>query len=250
MTSVRLLILLLFVFHSCAKVEDVPGVASLTLFNATVGMDTLLTNFNGRQKINYAYADRLIFGSYNHLNRKSLRPGLTQLGLYQISDTSEFDHPPFFFELESPLGSIHTLFLTGTKERPDSLLIKENFPVINQVDSVFGLRILNLSPDSPLIYFHIENNEKKFEIHGIGYEQYTGFQMIPAKNGWSDYTVKAFNSATNEQVAELKLLGIGNDGYSKNEWRNHFYSIAFVGELSETGRYAPKLSLIAHTKRY
>src|SRR5690606_35612139 len=102
----------------------------------------------GTNTIYYAQALKLQFGQFQHTRQRiSLRPGETSLGLYQMPDTLPSDNPVYFFRLNKPEGSIHTLFLTGTSENPESILVEENFPVIIKSDSVMAIRFIHLSPN-------------------------------------------------------------------------------------------------------
>src|SRR5690606_34028789 len=133
-------------------------------------------NFRGTAPIRYATGSRLLYGFYlMTYNRTAVPAGHCALGLFMYPDTLADSQPLFLFDLDLPAASIHTLFLTGTVDAPESILVKEELPYYAALDSTMGLRFMNLSPGSMPISVNLKNEEAGSEARELAYKDRTGF---------------------------------------------------------------------------
>ena len=223
---------------SCIKTSTPPGTSSLTLVNATVGADTLMPNLNeGKQPLFfYRYAYSLQYGTYEFNDEMSFYSGPQHLSLYHYPDTSDHSTPVFDLNLNLPVGSIHTLFLTGTLAKPDTMLVTENIPVYAASDSVAGIRFVNLSAGSGAIRINLKGQPAGSEVNGLPYKGITEFRRYPAVKSVSSYIFEIRDAIKDSVITTYTASGVGAYGisYNPNTWINRNNTIAFVGSPGVT----------------
>ena len=234
---------------SCTKQGDPPGTASLIIVNTVVGSQPLVTNFSGTKPITYYTARQLIYKAFNDYNNLfSAYSGLQQLALYQYPDTTEKSNPLFNLTLDLPVGSIHSLFLTGTVNTPDTVFTKDNLPYYAAGDSAMGMRFINLSPGSNPISVNIVGRANGSEAGSLSYKGVTGFRNYPVKMSLADYVFEFRDAGTGTLIASYTTKGINEPGtIIRNLWVYHSFTLALVGTPGGTGNNAPAVFLITHT---
>src|SRR5579859_2756543 len=170
----------LLLLASCSKSNiNSPGPASLTIINAVVGADTLVTNFSGEDTLptNYINADFLIYNFYSsntpgapNINQFNSYSGKQQLALYRYPDTLPKSTPLFRLTLDLPVGSVNSLFLSGTAASPDTMFIADHPPYHPSSDSTMGIRFVNLSAGSAPVSINLQGQSNGSEAAGLGYK--------------------------------------------------------------------------------
>lgn len=235
-------------FLSCAKQNTPPGAASLTVVNTVVGCAYLYTNFAGAQSTGYAHTNIIEYNKYNsNYNQFNHYSGTQPLSLYRYPDTTTKDKPVFDLVLDLPVASIHTLFLTGTFNAPDTVYTAESFPYYVPGDSAMGFRFINLSPGSAPITVNIAGNPHGTAASSLGFKQYTGFKRYPVTLTTADYTFEIRDAASDALIATYTTSGINNPGTAfPNPWLYHNCTLALTGKPGATGSEAQTAFLITH----
>ena len=231
---------LLCLVVSCTKKDLSPtGTASLTVVNAMVGSGSLIPDFNkpgGRQSyyIDGPYANYGLFtnASMGGTNQISLS-GTQQMTVYDYPDTLPTSRPVLTLTLNLPIGSISSLFFTGTLTSPDTLLTVDHPPYYPVSDSVVGIRFVNLSPGSAPISINIQGQANGSEAGSLSYKGITGFKSYPATSNISSYTFEFRDAASGTLLTNFVAAGIdsiGTDLYtSANPWRYRNFTLALLG---------------------
>ncbi|MBO9728520.1 MAG: DUF4397 domain-containing protein [Chitinophaga sp.] len=217
---------------SCSKEKNPPGTSSLTIVNAIAGSDMLVANFSGTVPLNtYLYANRLPYNFFSVLsNQFSAYSGQQPLAIYAYPDTLEKSTPLFNMSLHLPVGSIHSLFLTGTMQHPDTMLVTDLLPVYLPEDSVTGIRFVNLSPGSAPVSINIQGQTGSVEVSNLPYKGITGFKRYAAKTTSPDYVFEFRDAGSGALIASYQATGISNPGtLTPNNWRNRNVTLALLG---------------------
>lgn len=221
---------LVCVILSCSKQSSPPGTASLTMINAVVGSSpSLVTNFSDPvQPVTWYYsALKLVYGNWVNTNQQGSYNGKQKLAVYHYPDTSAHSTPLFNLALDLPVGSIHTLFLTGTVTAPDTLFTTDAPPYHPPSDSSMGLRFVNLSPGRAPVSVNITGGAPGSEVSGLSYKNITGFKNYPATAAVSSYTFEFRDAATGTLIGSLPVTGINNPGSNARRYRN--LTLALLG---------------------
>lgn len=206
---------------ACVKTHPAPGTASLNIINTVDGSTILIPDFDGNIPLStFGTANQFSYASfYPYSNQLSGYVGIQHLTIYRIEDTGAHATPLFDLTLTLPVGSIHTLFLTGTVASPDTLFTTDTLPYHADKDSAVGVRFVNLSQGSDPV-----------TVAGIGrlaYKDVSGFKSYPAASGSPDPTFTFFD-ATGTPVASYTLTGVSSNDQT-NTWRNRNVTIALYG---------------------
>jgi len=214
---------LVCVMLSCTKQSAPSGTASLTLINAVVGSSpSLVTNFSGNSPITwYDKALKLVYGTWNNTCQLGSYSGQQKLSIYHYPDTSAHSTPLFSLDLSLPVGTIHTLFLTGTMSAPDTLFTTDTPPYHPPSDSSVGLRFVNLSPGSAPVSINITGGANGSEVSSLPYKGITGFKNYPATSAISDYNFEFRDAATGALIGSYDVTGINSLLYDFNNTRLH-----------------------------
>lgn len=228
-----ILITLVAFAGSCIKTATTPGTSSLTLVNTTVGADTLMPNLNeGSQPLFfYKNAYALQYGTYQLTDEMAFYSGAQHLALYHYPDTSEHSTPLFDLNLNLPVNSIHTLFLTGTLANPDTMLVTESIPVYGVTDSVAGIRFVNLSPGSGEIRINLKRQPAGSEVNGLPYKGITAFKQYPATSTIGNDTFEIRDPIKDSVITTYiaTRVGAGGSSYNPNTWIYRNNTIVFAG---------------------
>lgn len=242
---------LFLIMVSCSKENNIPkGTASLTIINAIPGSNKLVTNFSDNYELSnhYAFANTLPYNTFNIYHVFNSYSGMQKLTLYQFPDTLPKSTPLFNLILDLPIGSIHTLFLAGTVSSPDTLFVADHAPYHSLLDSVTGIRFINLSPGSSPISVNIQGEADGSEVNSLSYKEITDFKNYAATADVSSYTFEFKDAATGELLATYTATDINNDGTDPsrpvNYWRYRNATLVFLGLPNETGELAQSVLLV------
>jgi len=232
--------------QSCAKQTAVPpGTANLTLINTVIGSTpSLVTNFSGTDPITWYYtASKLVYGTYASNNQVGAYSGEQKLAIYRYPDTTAHSTPLYNLTLDLPVGSIRTLFLTGTVAAPDTLFTTDTPPYHPPTDSSLGIRFVNLSPGSAPVSVNITGNANGSEVSSLSYKGITPFKNYPATAGISSYTFEFHDAATGTPIATYTVSGITVAANTTNVRRYRNFTVALLG-LAGSTTTPPKTMLI------
>lgn len=225
-----LLIMLTIAFTSCKKEDSLQVMSSLILVNAVPGSAKLVINLNGiiRGKgYTYSGASYVNYGVFEPDDKLTTFNTTQPLGLFEFPDTTATSKPLFNLQLQLKKGSINSLFLMGTVDHPDHLLVTAVPPFHNQQDSTFGVRFANLSYQSKPISIYLIGNGEQKEIDGLAYKQVTGYKNYAALAKTGDYKFEFRDKETQEVLATYLFTGINAD--QTNLWRYRNFTLALKG---------------------
>ena len=186
---------------SCGKSNNSPGTASLTIVNAVAGSTPLYYNFGGPQVLEwYANESPIYFGYSMEFSSYS---GRQPLALYQ--DTLAQSVPLYTITLNLPIGTIHSLFLTGTTSAPDTMTTVDTPPYHPAPDSSMGIRFVNLSPGSAPVSVDIQGEPNGSEAASLPYKSITAFKDYAATSAVSAYTFEFRNAASGTLLASYTV---------------------------------------------
>ncbi|MHA4811419.1 hypothetical protein ACX0G9_25185 [Flavitalea flava] len=233
---------------SCAK-ESIPaGTASLTIANGVTGSSILSTNFASDGPVTFYTATQLAYKGYaKNQNQFNAYSGSQRIRLFNYPDTLAKDKPLFDLMVDLPVGSISSLFLTGTIDAPDTLLVHDIIPFFPRDDSAMGIRFVNLSLGSGAISVNIQGAVNGSEVTSLGYKAITDFNRYAVKSSLADYVFEFRDAASGTLLASYTTDQINNPGGpNPNLWIYRSFTIALVGKPDGTGDNAPAAFLLSH----
>ncbi len=243
--AVLLMLSLFSLFYaSCSKEATPPGTASLTLVNAIPGSGTLKVNFKSEGHLLYSKAVNIDYP--RALQTVQLPTGTPQrVRFFQVPDTTDKDAPLVDLKLELPLGSMHTLFLAGTPDAPDTLLKKEeHIPFFPQGDSAMAIRFLNLSKGSNPVSINIRGLADGSEATSLGYKSMSDFKRYGVSLAMEDYVFEFRDASTGTLLTSFTTSGLRE--VAPNNWVFRSFTLAFISLPGETGFLGPRAYLIKH----
>lgn len=239
---------LLLGLAACSKTTVPAGTASLTLINAVVGSKPLVSNFSDRDSITYYYnAMQVLYNVFNPLNQVNSYSGIQHIRLYQYPDTGVKASPLYDLTLDLPVGSIHTLFLTGTVSQPDSLFTTDMLPYHPVQDSSLSVRFVNLSPGSAPVSIDLAGQPNGSEAASLPYKGISSFIDYPANAATASYTFEFRDKTTGALLGTYTMPGLDNNSgsnFMNNKWRYRNFTLALIGIPGGTGNSAQKILLI------
>lgn len=237
---------LLLTITSCKKENKLPDLASLNLINAVVDCPKLITNFKGTEPIDYYLAGILDYNRADDRNMFSVHAGTQRLGLYKYNDTGSKSKPLYDLTLDLPVGSVHSLFLTGTVSEPEMLLVKDALPYHALADSTMGVRFVNLSKGDP-VSVNIINKANGSEVSQLAYKESTAFTIYPARIDIASYVFEFRDAASGTLITSFTTENKFNPGspfYTYWIYRN--FTMALVGKPGGVGAEAQSVLVIYH----
>ena len=197
------LAVILIVIMSCEKnkIKAQPGsIATLIVTNSIVGGTTIKLNTNERDSAK-SYNSKSFF----------LASGQSEINLYSTSG-SKNSYYNNVQQIEG--GGVYSIFLTGQGSSVDGLFVKENLPPYYS-DSVFGVRVINLSPNSDPVNIALASSGGTNLFSNLTYKHITSISILPLRNpippGSVTFQIK--NASTNTVLASYTLPGTANSTY-------------------------------------
>jgi hypothetical protein len=204
---------------SCNKNIAPPFAAvSLNIANANVGSQGVIPNFGTP---GFSYANSTLNIGYGSASNCEPEPGNISLSIVQSTDTSQ---TLINRQYNLKIGGIYSLFVAGSTTSPDTLFVQDNIPVLPVVDSVTGVRFVNLVQGSGPISIDILANSGAAIVTSLAYKSISGFQQFPANsvaqgNGY----IFEFRDAISDSLLASYPLNIV---LSKNQTLVYYGSIA------------------------
>lgn len=238
------------IMASCSKEPPATGSASLTIVNAVVGSKPLVANFNGTGTLSYYKNMQPIGGLYGMWRRFTAYSGKQPLGLYQYPDTLPSSQPLFNLVLNLPIGSIHSLFLTGTVSAPDTIFTTDVLPYYPATDSSMGIRFVNLSPGSAPITINLAGQANGSEAGSLPFKGMSGFKNYKLNDGLFDgYIFECRDAASGTLIGSYapKDYNTGTPFITPLQyWLYRNFTLALVGLPGASGTDAQKIVFIPH----
>lgn len=232
---------------SCHKSVTPAGTASLSILNAVVGSKPLYTNFSDGDKISYA-GGTLFSLSYGLFTTTDQLKYTGNVPLWILTDTTSTVPPLLKMNLNLPISSINSLFLTGTLDQPDTLFTRDTLQVFSAADSTTTFRFLNLAPGPKSITVNIQGQASGSEVANLPYKGVTSFKSYPATSAVTNYVFEFRDALTNAVITTYTARSVGTDGgiYTPNKWLYKNNTLAFIGQIDSTGTKAPRVIVITN----
>lgn len=232
------------VFVAACSKDNPRGTATLLMFNAVIGSDTLVTSFKGTTPVSwYKTANKLVYGkvintAFANMNGQfKSYSGDQSIALYNNNDTTPESKPVFDLNLNLPVSSMNSLFLTGTLTDPDFLFTRDNLPYHQSTDSSMGIRMVNLCPGNMKISVNLAGQANGSEANSLGYKEITEFKNYPVVAGVNEYRYE-FRDAANGDVKATYTIDVRNklsNNIVSNSWRYRNYTLMLYGKPGSTG---------------
>lgn len=249
-TKYWILAIILTAAVSCAKIKHPPGTASLNIVNAVVDSKPLMPVFTNANPLAYFInAERLSYRNFDINNQFTAYSGTQQLVLYQFPDTLKSSQPLHNLTLDLPVGSIRTLFLTGTVNTLDTILTFDAPPYIPAADSATAIRFINLSQGSAPISVNIAGHANGSAVDQLSYKGITGYQNHKIGNAlFEGYVFEFRDAASGTLIATYapKDVVINGAPTALQIWLNRSFTLALVGLPGGTGADAQAILLVPH----
>jgi len=229
---------------SCTKSPKPEGAASLILVNAMVGTSRVITNFDDTQPLHYfSGAFQAMYGWASILNKFNSYSGTCHLSVYDYQDTA--GKPVLSTVIDLPIGSSHSLLLTGTKQQPDTVFTEDKPPYFGG-DSSTGMRFINLSPGSGAISINLQGQANGSVVSSLPYKGVTDFKVFPARSTVTDYVFEYRDAVSGNLIATYTAMNVGGPGqsYSANQWMFKNNTLALIGSPDSIGTYQQRILLI------
>ena len=232
---------------ACSKEEPVrQGSTSLLIFHGIAGGNIIRTNFSETPPATFYNLNLVQYGNFfPSTNLYSPVAGTVNINLYHVPDTMPKDEPLISLKPELPEGSMHSLFLAGTTDAPEYVLVKDEPLPLPVGDSAMGVRFVNLLQDNISVSINIATREEGSEVTNLPYKEVTGFKKYDVKMDIADYVFEFRNANTGTVIASYTAAQIANDGkLIPNAWIYKNFAFALVGKEGATGTMAPKIAKI------
>jgi hypothetical protein len=223
--------LCLSVAVSCKKELSPENITSLTIVNALSGNRVMLADLSGKPA-NQFTGDGVLFlyyGVYDPGSRLSIPLKEQPLAFYKYPFVAG-DQPLYQLSLNPKAGEINTLFVTGTQNHPEHLLVNEQPPYYTVKDSLVGLRLINLSAGSGPVQVKISGQGLNTVVmsNNLAYKSFTTYLPVAATSKVGDLLVEFFDQASGHLLASYPLPAVG-DTLIDNPWRYRNYTLALIG---------------------
>ena len=239
------MIVCLLLLAGCAKERMPKATGTLDIIHTMVDAGKIRPSFRDGSPALFRYTFDINYNLFSaNNNRFGQYEGDTRLRLYAMPDTTEKDPPLMDLRLQLTEGSIQTLVLTGHKDQPDTMLIRDNIPWFNPKDSVMAFRFINCSPGSNPVNIRIKDGDIITEFSQMEYKQRSGFKTFPVLYNTRDYVFEAWDATTNVLLATYKTNGMDNGNQEAFRYRS--YTMYLGGVAGATGVNAPKLFVQFH----
>lgn len=211
---------------SCSKDENLEGIAALTIVNTLPGADLIITSFTepNDEKV-FSHITAAKYGIYEPVNRQGIPAKQQSLSVYKMPDTLDRNKPLYHITVSPAPNEISTLFLTGTLEQPDQLMLTGTPPHHNVADSLMGIRFVNLSFGSQPLRIKISGPTVNLTQDNLSYKGVSDYAKISAKSNAGDLKIEVYNPSSATPIISYSLNEVGVIKMD-NKWR--FRNFTFV----------------------
>lgn len=224
---------------ACSKTPVPPGAISLTIVNTLT--TPLIVNFNEEDTILFTARGTGQIVERNNALAFGLNGGKQIVNLREINTSNPVytwpDHSMLNLLFDLPAGAMGSLFISGTKEVPDTLLVRDApiyFPV---GDSSMGIRFVNLSGEKAAVDVNLAGQADGSETADLAYKNITAFKRYPADASVQRYVFEFRNASDGSLLATATMNNINNPGTSgaANLWRHRNFTLVFRGVQGSAG---------------
>lgn len=222
-------------FASCAKEHVSPdGTASLTIVNGLIdtGYQSLMVTSNELAGAPQTPASPTISKAmFIETNEFGFLSGKKAVHLYTVRNDRLVSGPPLIdLDIEFPSGYIGSLFIAGTLDKPDTLLVKDQPLYFPPADSGMGLRFVNLAQGGLPVSVNIKRQANGTEVSSLPFKAITAFKRYAANAAVSSYVFEFRNSGTGELLTSFTISNVNNPGTaSPNLWRYRNFTLVLCG---------------------
>jgi len=233
---------------SCGK-ESVPPKesASLNIMNAVVGSGYIATNFKGSLPYDFYRTILLQYGDTNAVTRRYNYSGMQPLWIYNYPDTTAKDAPLLKLDLDLPVGSIHSLYVTGTVAQPEAMFVEEQLPYHPAGDSTTSIRFINLSPGSKPVKVVLKGKSTP-EAASVAYKTMSDFITYPVHTYNENYVFEFRDAASDALITTYTANGIHYPAPSPlpHPWLYQNRALALIGVPGGTGNQQQKVLVVKY----
>jgi hypothetical protein len=226
-----LLVAISTIFAACKKdgSTGTSNLAAVSFVNATAGSSALVPKFGN---INLIYSTLGASGKVNYgaSSLLSWRGENTTLSFVQTTDTT---HTLFTANLNLQIGGVYSLYLTGTVAQPDTVFMQEHLTQHTIIDSVAGIRFVNLSPVTNPVSVDIKGLSNGSEVTSLPYKGRTVFKTYKADHTIASYIFEFRDAASGTLLTTYTLNGVNYSSSvsptTTNSVRFRNQTIALIG---------------------
>jgi hypothetical protein len=137
----------------------------------------------------------------NYFSSLNIPVGDRNLYVWPVGDST---HPYYTnSKFTAADREVYSLFIAGEPGSTTGVLIKDNMPY--HTDSTFGVRFINLVPDSPPLMITLSTTPTVSEVNNLNYLQYTDFKIYPGRSTPDSYTFEARLASDGSLVASTTI---------------------------------------------
>jgi hypothetical protein len=240
----------------CTKEFDRPGIASLNIFNGIVGATTVAPDMSEASPIQwYKSSNLLTYGLAGNLNPTTNRnnvqfnsySGTQRFKFFHFPDTMAHSKPLLDIMLDLPVGTISSLYLTGTNEAPDTVFTRDHLAYHSFTDSVTSLRMVNLIPGLT-IDVNQQGSPDENEWSSLGYKSVSAFRDFSLTGTGTKYVFEIKDAATGNLVTTVTADAADRRQSTSfiNFYRFKNLTMILYGKLGNTGATAPKVAIMSN----
>ena len=193
-------------FAACGEENNVFLPGSLKVMHSAVEVPDLHVNYFG-EDIVFGTNPSISFGEYIRLTL----PSNIQRDILFVStqDTLTQVHQEV---VELQPGEIYTLFLVGSGNNLEGLLVQDE-PLI-LTDSLWGVRVVNLSPDSGPVSIEITGQDNPLS-NDLAFKTFSDFNALSANAATGAFTFE-FKDGNGEVLTDINIDPLTNGLVFKN----------------------------------
>jgi hypothetical protein len=193
------LLFMVVVTGSCKKQRAVESnFAVLHIVGAIKDNKYVVTNFKGTQPLpNYLAAARIGTFQTPFPGRYYIAEPQQPLAFYTFPDTMPGSKPVLSMNLQLQKDVLYTLFVAGTTSSLDTVLIKENLPVIAIKDSVSAVRFVNLMSGAP-VSVNLKGEPYGSALQSLPYMGVSAYARYPIRHYITRYEFEVRDAATGD----------------------------------------------------
>lgn len=216
----------------CEKAERAEGAASVTIVNTL--STPLIVNFNEEDSVVFTNGgvNQVLYSATSL--EYALPPGVQWINLHELNTSTTIPtwtrEPLSSTRIQLSPGEMWSLFLTGTVDQPDTLLVRDRPLRIPTADSSLGIRFVNLV-EGQEVAINLTGQATGSEEASLPYESVTDFRKYAADVTAPNYFFQCRNKTTGALLATAVISNPGTV-VGSNMWRYRNFTIVFYGSSS------------------
>lgn len=221
----------------CEKAKETEGAASVTIVNT---LNTpLIVNFNEQDSVVFTNGGvNQVLYSQSSLEY-ALPRGMQRINLHELNTSTTIPtwtrEPLSSMRIQLSPGEMWSLFLTGTVDQPDTLLVRDRPLRIPTADSSLGIRFVNLV-EGQEVAINLTGEAPGSEEAALPYESVTDFRKYAADVTAPSYFFECRNKSTGDLLATAVISNPGSV-VGSNMWRFRNFTVVFYGSSSSSSAF-------------